>query len=502
MQFYNTMSRKKETFTPVRKGLVGVYACGITAYALSHIGHARSAVAFDILVRLLRYKGYEVTFVRNFTDVDDKIIKRANDEGVSSTEIAETYIKAYHEDMDRLGVIRADIEPRATEHIQEMLNLTERLIADGKAYATPSGDVYFRVRSFPGYGKLSGRTPDDLRSGARVVPGDEKEDPLDFALWKSAKPGEPYWESPWGKGRPGWHIECSAMSEKYIPLPLDIHGGGLDLIFPHHENEIAQTEAALGKPLANIWMHNGFVQVDSEKMSKSLGNFKTIRDILESYLAETLRYFLAGKHYRSPIDFSLDNMDESERSQKRVYECLREVDKALARENWKPGAAPAELVEELKQQDQSFMDALEDDVNTAAAMGHLFNMVRIAGRVLEDKKLRNRRAAGKAAGPSSRAAWPPGRPPCSTTAAWMKPKPTRSACNTSPRRAIVRRACKARSRRSAASSGPRASTFPNTCPPTPTWGAASTRSTPASRGFPPPYATVRTTTRASTASRR
>ena len=237
--------------------------------------------------------------------------------------------------------------------------------------------------------KLSGRTPDDLRSGARVVPGDEKEDPLDFALWKSAKPGEPYWESPWGKGRPGWHIECSAMSEKYIPLPLDIHGGGLDLIFPHHENEIAQTEAALGKPLANIWMHNGFVQVDSEKMSKSLGNFKTIRDILESYLAETLRYFLAGKHYRSPIDFSLDNMDESERSQKRVYECLREVDKALARENWKPGAAPAELVEELKQQDQSFMDALEDDVNTAAAMGHLFNMVRIAGRVLEDKKLRN-----------------------------------------------------------------------------------------------------------------
>ena len=271
MQFYNTMSRKKEMFTPVRKGLVGVYACGITAYALSHIGHARSAVAFDILVRLLRYKGYEVTFVRNFTDVDDKIIKRANDEGVSSTEIAETYIKAYHEDMDRLNVIRADIEPKATEHIQEMLNLTERLIADGKAYATPSGDVYFRVRSFPGYGKLSGRTPDDLRSGARVVPGDEKEDPLDFALWKSAKPGEPYWESPWGKGRPGWHIECSAMSEKYIPLPLDIHGGGLDLIFPHHENEIAQTEAALGKPLAHLWMHNGFVQVDSEKMSKSLG---------------------------------------------------------------------------------------------------------------------------------------------------------------------------------------------------------------------------------------
>ena len=389
MQLYNSMTRRKENFEPRQAGRVGMYACGITAYDLSHIGHARSAVVFDVLNRYLRHLGYDVTFVRNFTDVDDKIIARANREGKTSAEIAETYIAAFHEDMDRLNVRRADIEPRATEYIGEMQNLIQKLIDGGHAYAVPSGDVYFRVRSFPGYGKLSGRTPDDLRSGARVVPGDEKEDPLDFALWKSAKPGEPYWESPWGKGRPGWHIECSAMSEKYIPLPLDIHGGGLDLIFPHHENEIAQTEAALGKPLANIWMHNGFVQVDSEKMSKSLGNFKTIRDILETYLAETLRYFLAGKHYRSPIDFSLDNMDESERSQKRVYECLREVDKALARENWKPGAAPAELVEELKQQDQAFMDALEDDVNTAAAMGHLFNMIRIAGRVLEDKKLRN-----------------------------------------------------------------------------------------------------------------
>ena len=388
MQFYNTMSRKKEMFTPVRKGLVGVYACGITAYALSHIGHARSAVAFDILVRLLRYKGYEVTFVRNFTDVDDKIIKRANDEGVSSTEIAETYIKAYHEDMDRLNVIRADIEPKATEHIQEMLNLTERLIADGKAYATPSGDVYFRVRSFPGYGKLSGRTPDDLRSGARVVPGDEKEDPLDFALWKSAKPGEPYWESPWGKGRPGWHIECSAMSEKYIPLPLDIHGGGLDLIFPHHENEIAQTEAALGKPLANIWMHNGFVQVDSEKMSKSLGNFKTIRDILASYLPETLRFFLLGKHYRSPIDFTADIMDESEKALQRIYECQLEAGKALERAKWKKVDLPADILKEWDEHGQGFNAALDDDVNTAQALGHIFSQVRLVNRVLEDKALR------------------------------------------------------------------------------------------------------------------
>ena len=387
MQLYNTLTRKKEEFVPVRPGKVNMYVCGITAYDYCHIGHARSALVFDVLVRHLRALGLDVTFVRNFTDVDDKIIRRANEEKRDWREVGQTYIDAFHEDMDRLNVVRADHEPRATEYIQQMQDLCSELIAQGKAYAVPSGDVYFRVRAYPPYGKLSGRSLDELQAGARVAPGEEKQDPLDFALWKAAKPGEPFWESPWGKGRPGWHIECSAMSKEY--LPLDIHGGGQDLIFPHHENEIAQTEAALGKPLANIWMHNGFVQVDSEKMSKSLGNFKTIRDILESYLAETLRYFLAGKHYRSPIDFSLDNMDESERSQKRVYECLREVDKALARENWKPGAAPAELVEELKQQDQSFMDALEDDVNTAAAMGHLFNMVRIAGRVLEDKKLRN-----------------------------------------------------------------------------------------------------------------
>ena len=388
MQFYNTMSRKKESFAPVRPGKVGVYACGITAYALSHIGHARSAVAFDILVRLLRYKGYEVTFVRNFTDVDDKIIKRANAEGVSSTEIAETYIKAYHDDMDRLNVGRADIEPKATEHIQEMLSLTERLIAEGKAYATPSGDVYFRVRSFPGYGKLSGRTPDDLRSGARVVPGEEKEDPLDFALWKSAKPDEPSWESPWGKGRPGWHIECSAMSEKYIPLPLDIHGGGLDLIFPHHENEIAQTEAVCHCHLARYWVHNGFVQVNAEKMSKSLGNFKTIRDILESYLPETLRFFLLGKHYRSPIDFTADSMDEAEKAQHRVYTALREAEKALQREKWKKIPLPQETADEWAAQPKALDEAMDDDLNTAQALGHIFTQVRIVNRLLEDKNLR------------------------------------------------------------------------------------------------------------------
>ena len=394
IRLYNTKTRTKVDFETLERGKVGMYVCGPTVYNYIHIGNARTFISFDVIRRYLMWRGFDVTFVQNVTDVDDKIIGKSLEEGRSAAEVAAEYTEAFIEDMRAAGVLDPDIRPKATEEIPAMIELIQELIDGGHAYDA-DGDVYFNVRSFPAYGELSGRNVDEMESGHRELRADGKGvedrkcDPLDFALWKAAKPGEPAWESPWGMGRPGWHIECSAMSEKYIPLPLDIHGGGLDLIFPHHENEIAQTEAALGKPLANIWMHNGFVQVDSEKMSKSLGNFKTIRDILESYLAETLRYFLAGKHYRSPIDFSLDNMDESERSQKRVYECLREVDKALARENWKPGAAPAELVEELKQQDQSFMDALEDDVNTAAAMGHLFNMVRIAGRVLEDKKLRN-----------------------------------------------------------------------------------------------------------------
>jgi len=388
MQLYNTMTRKKEPLTPRTPGKINMYACGITAYDLSHIGHARSAVAFDVLVRYLRYLGLDVTFVRNFTDVDDKIINRANKEGRSSEDVASQYMAAFHEDMDRLGVLRPDIEPLATEHISDMIRLCETLIKAGKAYATASGDVYFRVRAFPGYGKLSGRNPDELRSGARIAPGEEKEDPLDFALWKAAKPGEPHWTSPWGEGRPGWHIECSAMSEKYMELPLDIHGGGLDLIFPHHENEIAQTEAATGKPLANLWVHNGFVQVNSEKMSKSLGNFKTIRDILDSYLPETLRFFLIGKHYRSPIDFSFDSMDEAERAEKRIYETLRDVDAALARETWKKGQDGNAILKELDELSAAFLASLDDDCNTAAALGHLFSVMHVARRVLEDKKLR------------------------------------------------------------------------------------------------------------------
>lgn len=386
MLLYNTLGRKKEEFVPVHPGKANMYVCGITAYDLCHIGHARSALVFDVLVRQLRHTGLEVRFVRNFTDVDDKIINRANKEGRDWRKVAQTYITAFHEDMDRLGVLRADEEPRATDFIPQIQAICSTLIDSGKAYSTPSGDVYFRVRAYEPYGKLSGRSLDDLLSGARVAPGEEKEDPLDFALWKAAKPGEPFWESPWGKGRPGWHIECSAMSQPY--LPLDIHGGGQDLIFPHHENEIAQSEGACSCSLARYWVHNGFVQVNAEKMSKSLGNFKTIRDILENYLPETLRFFLLGKHYRSPIDFTADSMDEAEKAQHRVYTALHEAGKALARDKWKKTPLPQEMAEEWAALPKAFDAALEDDINTAQALGQVFAQVRLVNRLLEDKALR------------------------------------------------------------------------------------------------------------------
>lgn len=388
MQLYNTLTRQKEEFSPREPGKVGMYACGITVYDFCHIGHARSAIVFDVLARYLRYLGLDVTFVRNFTDVDDKIIARANKEGVSGQELSERYISAFHEDMDRLGVQRATIEPKATEHIPHMLALCETLIAKGKAYSTPSGDVYFRVRSFDGYGKLSGRSVDDLHSGVRIAPGEEKEDPLDFALWKGAKPDEPYWESPWGKGRPGWHIECSAMSEEHLPLPLDIHGGGQDLIFPHHENEIAQTEAATGKEFSRFWVHNGFVQINAEKMSKSLGNFKTIRDILEQYLPEVLRLFLLARHYRSPVDFTPDAMEETEKNLKRLYETLAFLDETLAGPEPKGGNLPEELKRECDSYITGWTAAMDDDLNTAAAVGQMNSLVHMVNRVLDDKALR------------------------------------------------------------------------------------------------------------------
>ena len=388
MLLYNTAQRRKTEFIPVTPGKVGMYVCGITAYDYCHIGHARSAVVFDVLARYLRHTGLEVTFVRNFTDVDDKIINRANQEGLSSQEISEKYIAAFHEDMGLLGIEPATVEPKATENIPQMIALCETLIGKDMAYSTPSGDVYYRVRSFKDYGKLSGRDLDEMLSGARIAPGEEKHDPLDFALWKGAKPGEPAWDSPWGKGRPGWHIECSAMSEKYLTLPLDIHGGGQDLIFPHHENEIAQTEGACDKEFARYWVHNGFVQVDSEKMSKSLGNFKTIRDILESYLPETLRWFLLARQYRSPIDFTGDAINDAEKNQKRIYEAVLAAQIERAQTNRGGNKLPEEIFKEFNALTESWRAAMDDDLNTAAALGHIFSMVRLLSRVLEDKTLR------------------------------------------------------------------------------------------------------------------
>ncbi|MDR3361294.1 MAG: cysteine--tRNA ligase [Desulfovibrio sp.] len=387
MLLYNTLGRKKMEFTPIRPGKVHMYVCGITAYDYCHIGHARSAVVFDVLARRLRHLGFDLLFVRNFTDIDDKIIARANRDGRDWQEIARTYIDAFHEDMDQLRVLRADLEPRATEYIPQIQGLCLKLIAADKAYPTPSGDVYFRVRSHAPYGKLSGRSLDDLLVGARVVPGEEKEDPLDFAVWKASKPGEPFWNSPWGKGRPGWHIECSAMSEPY--LPLDIHGGGQDLIFPHHENEVAQSEAVCGCDLATHWVHNGFVQINAEKMSKSKGNFQTIRQILQSYLPETLRFFLLSKHYRSPVDFTEQGLEEAEKALHRIYSSLLEARRLLQRTTWKKIALPGDLPTEWTALQRSFEAALDDDVNTASALGHIFAQARIINRLLENKSLRS-----------------------------------------------------------------------------------------------------------------
>ncbi len=388
MRFYNTITRSKEPFVPAEPGKVSLYACGITAYDYCHVGHARSAVVFDVLVRYLASQGLDVVFARNFTDVDDKIINRANEVNEDPIALAERFIQAFYEDMDALNIRRATLEPKATEHIGEMLSLIQDLIAKDAAYATPSGDVYFRVRAYDKYGELSHRNIEDMEAGARVAPGEEKEDPLDFALWKAVKPGEIYWESPWGNGRPGWHTECSAMSEKYFTLPLDIHGGGQDLIFPHHENEMAQTGAARGTSLARFWMHNGFVQVDAEKMSKSLGNFKTIRDITAQFLPETLRFFLLTKHYRSPIDFTTQAMEEAEKNLIRIYTAKQAVLEALGNQKWNKTPLPDDILKEFDECKTSFDEAMADDMNTAAALGFVFGLIRLINRVLEDKGLR------------------------------------------------------------------------------------------------------------------
>jgi cysteinyl-tRNA synthetase len=376
IRLFNTATGRKEEFVPLAAGRVGMYVCGVTVYDLSHLGHARGAVMFDVIRRYLAYRGFDVTYVRNFTDVDDKIIQRANERGEASSVLAARFIDEYVKDMDALGVRRADIEPKATEHIPEIVDLCQRLVDAGHAYAV-GADVYFRVKSFNGYAKLSGRDLDDLMAGARVEVDERKENPLDFALWKGSKPGEPSWPSPWGPGRPGWHIECSAMAMKHLGESIDIHGGGKDLVFPHHENEIAQSEAATGKPFARYWMHNGFVNVDREKMSKSLGNFFTIRDILAKYDAEVVRLFLLSTHYRNPIDFSDQNLRDKEGSLVRFYSFFQSEMEALA-------ASAVEAVrpsgdELLEQYDREldalladFEAAMDDDFNTAMAVGRIF----------------------------------------------------------------------------------------------------------------------------------
>ncbi len=381
---YNTMSRKKEKFEPLTPGKVGMYVCGITAYDRCHIGHARSAVVFDAVVRHLRRTGFKVTFVRNFTDIDDKIINRAREEGISTVELAQREMEHFHHDMEALGVLKADIEPRATEHIPDIIALIETLVEKGFAYEA-EGDVYFSVRKFPTYGALSRRNLEELRSGARIRPGEKKKDPLDFALWKAAKPGEPKWNSPWGPGRPGWHIECSAMSMKYLGPTLDIHGGGLDLAFPHHENERAQSEAATGRQFVRYWMHNGFVTIKGEKMSKSLGNFITIKDILSHFHPEALRLFLLSKHYRSPLDYSPEALRESTAALDRCYKALAEAHQFARGPVKKKRPIPSEAEEDLKlisTLGTRVDEAMDDDFNTALALGHVFDAVRALNRVL------------------------------------------------------------------------------------------------------------------------
>ncbi len=394
LSVFNTLGNRKEPFVPIVPGKVRMYVCGVTVYDLCHIGHARANVSFDIIVRYLRYAGYEVRYVRNFTDIDDKILRRANQEGIPFDAVTKKYIEAFHADFDRLGLLRPEAEPKATEHIREIVTLTERLVRAGKAYAV-NGDVYYSVKSFPEYGKLSGKHVEDLLSGARVDVDERKEDPLDFALWKASRPGEPSWDSPWGPGRPGWHIECSAMSMKHLGETFDIHGGGKDLVFPHHENEIAQSEAATGRPFARYWLHNGFVNINNEKMSKSLGNFFTLRDVLGRVKPEALRFFFASSHYRSPIDYSEQSLAEAKAGLDRLYRVKEKAESCRA-----AGAIPAPLPEgegysPLAEAPGRFAEAMDDDFNTAAALGHLFDAVRAMNRIAPSDPASERERAGQ-----------------------------------------------------------------------------------------------------------
>jgi cysteinyl-tRNA synthetase len=372
---FNTLTRSKEDLAPVHAGEVRMYVCGVTVYDLSHIGHGRSGIVFDVMRRYLKHRGHAVKLVKNFTDIDDKIIRKANQEGVSAQEISERYIEEYRTDMASLGVAPADVEPKATEHVPQMIALIERLIAKGVAYPV-EGDVYFEVRRFPGYGKLSGKNLEELRAGARVEVDDRKRDPMDFALWKATKPGEPSWKSPWGQGRPGWHVECSAMAMQYLGEVLDIHGGGEDLIFPHHENEIAQSEAATGKPFARYWLHNGFVNLAAEKMSKSLGNTLTIKELVRRHDPEALRLYLLGTHYRHPLEFGDERIVEAGRALARLRALKDEADRLATRGTPAPGPDHG-LFDEVAAHRARFEAAMDDDFNTPQALGVLFDLARV-----------------------------------------------------------------------------------------------------------------------------
>ena len=388
LKLYNTLTKKKEEFVPIEEGKIGIYVCGITAYDVCHIGHARSAVVFDVIYRYLRYRDYEVTYVKNFTDVDDKIIGKANAEGTDIYSISERYIKEHNEDMDRLGVVRPTVAPKATENINGMIRLIGTLMEKGLAYVV-DGDVYYSVEKFEGYGKLSGRNLDDMLAGARIDVDEKKKNPFDFVLWKSSKEGEPWWDSPWGRGRPGWHIECSVMSQRFLGDTFDIHGGGEDLIFPHHENEIAQSEGATGKPFATYWIHNGFIKIKSEKMSKSLGNTLTIKEILAAYHPEVVRFFILQSHYKSYIDFSDASIAEARVSMGRFYTTLKNIKDALNEEVDLSNTSEKDLSGEDEKVFKKastlpdrFKEAMDDDFNTAMAMGYIFDTIRIINRYI------------------------------------------------------------------------------------------------------------------------
>jgi cysteinyl-tRNA synthetase len=375
LRIYNTLTRKKEEFVPLTPGRVGIYVCGVTVYDFSHVGHARSALAFDMIRRYLLFRGYQVKFVRNFTDVDDKIIQRAQREGVTAQEVSERYVAAEREDMAALGVLAPDVYSKATDHIPQMVALIERLVAKGLAYPV-EGDVYFEVARFPAYGRLSGKNIDELVSGARVEVDERKRDPRDFALWKGAKPGEPAWPSPWGPGRPGWHIECSAMAIQYLGETLDLHGGGEDLIFPHHECEIAQAEGATGKPFVRYWMHNGLLNLGAEKMSKSLGNTLTIRELVKRHDPDAMRLYLLGAHYRHPLDFAEERIAESARGLARLRGLVTEAERMAARGTPAPGPDGG-LLEDVAAHRARFEAAMDDDFNAPQAIGVLFDLARV-----------------------------------------------------------------------------------------------------------------------------